>query len=253
MGNGFAPTEWPTTTGVGLLDPGATQVGSFNGRLVAAAADKGAGRGVWLSPAYVANSSGWGGLTSALRFGSADRLLENAVAWAAGPNAPCDIDVSGSTINENVGIGTTVGSFTTTDPDVGDSHTYTLVSGPGDSGNASFSVVGNQLLTNAAIDFESNSSFSVRVRSTDSTGLSYEESFTIDVTDLAETVEIDAAAFTAGNGHVTVLKAAGTGPNGEDQIVFQDGNGQPVGIPAHVIGNVAGINVTGRDDATPPK
>ena len=38
--------------------------------------------------------------------------------------------------------GDRVGTLTATDPDAGDTHTYALVAGDGDTGNAAFAIVG---------------------------------------------------------------------------------------------------------------
>src|SRR5262249_5169745 len=75
-------------------------------------------------------------------------------------NAPTDIALSGTSVAENQPSGTTVGTLSTTDPDSGDSHTYSLVSGPGDTDNASFTIVGNELKTAASFNFEAQSSYS---------------------------------------------------------------------------------------------
>jgi len=100
--------------------------------------------------------------------------------------APTGIGLSNGTVAENQPSGTLVGTFTATDPDSGDSHTYTLVSGEGDADNASFIIDGNQLKTAAAFDFEAKSSYSIRVRSTDSGGLWTEKVFTVSVTNVNE-------------------------------------------------------------------
>ena len=99
---------------------------------------------------------------------------------------PTDIALSASTIAENSAANTVVGTLSSTDPDAGASFTYTLVSGTGDTDNASFTTSGNSLRTSAVFDFETKSSYSIRVRTTDGGGLYYEESFTITVTDLNE-------------------------------------------------------------------
>jgi Ca2+-binding RTX toxin-like protein/fructose-1,6-bisphosphatase len=100
--------------------------------------------------------------------------------------APTAIALSATSVNENVPVGTTVGTFTTTDPDTGDTHTYTLVSGTGDTDNASFTIVGNQLRLNVSPDFETKNSYTIRVRTTDSGNLFFEQSFTITINDLPE-------------------------------------------------------------------
>ena len=72
-------TQYPTASP--QVDPGATLLGTENSRVAAAAADIGAGHSVYLGPIYAGYSSSWN--TAALRTGMADRLLEQAVAWAA--------------------------------------------------------------------------------------------------------------------------------------------------------------------------
>ncbi|WP_205370135.1 cadherin domain-containing protein [Thermoleptolyngbya sp. PKUAC-SCTB121] len=100
--------------------------------------------------------------------------------------APTAIALTPTNVDENVPVGTTVGTFTTTDPDTGDTHTYTLVAGTGDTDNASFTIVGNQLRLNVSPDFETKNSYTIRVRTTDSGNLFFEQSFTITINDLPE-------------------------------------------------------------------
>ncbi len=102
-------------------------------------------------------------------------------------SAPTDISLSNSTVAENQASGTAVGDFSTTDVDAGNTFTYTLVSGTGDTGNASFQISGNVLQTAASFNFEAQSSYSVLVRTTDQGGLFYEKAFTIGVTNVNET------------------------------------------------------------------
>ncbi len=99
---------------------------------------------------------------------------------------PTDISLSSSSVAENSASGTSVGNFSTTDPDAGNTFTYALVTGTGDTDNASFTITGNTIKTNAVFDFETKNSYTVRVRSTDQGGLSFEKAFTISVTDVNE-------------------------------------------------------------------
>jgi YVTN family beta-propeller protein len=99
-------------------------------------------------------------------------------------SAPTDIALSNSSADENKPSGTTVGTFSTTDPDPGDAFTYSLVSGAGSTDNSSFQIVGSTLETNATFDFETKSSYSIRVRSTDAGGQSFEKQFTITINDV---------------------------------------------------------------------
>jgi len=66
---------------------------------------------------------------------------------------PTDIVLSSASIAENQPSGTAVGTFSTSDPDVGDAFTYSLVVGTGSTDNASFAILGNQLTTAASLDY----------------------------------------------------------------------------------------------------
>ena len=79
-----------------------------------------------------------------------------------------------------------VGLFSTTDADAGDTFTYTLVAGTGDTDNASFTIDGSTLKAGVAFDFETKSSYSIRVRTTDSANNTFEKAFTITVTNVNE-------------------------------------------------------------------
>ena len=100
--------------------------------------------------------------------------------------APTDIALSNSSADENESSGTTVGTLSATDSDSGDSHVYTLVTGTGSADNASFSISGTSLNTAAVFNYETKSSYSIRIRATDSGSLSYEKQFTVTVTDQNE-------------------------------------------------------------------
>ncbi|MBL8063100.1 MAG: S-layer homology domain-containing protein [Anaerolineales bacterium] len=99
--------------------------------------------------------------------------------------APTDISLSASSVTENLPAGTEVGTFASTDPDVGNTFTYSLVSGTGSEDNAAFSISGNKLLTAQPFNFLNKNSYSIRVRSTDNDGLSFEKAFAISVIDAA--------------------------------------------------------------------
>ena len=101
-------------------------------------------------------------------------------------SAPTDIGLSASSIAENNAANAVVGTLSTTDPDAGDTHTYTLVSGSGDTDNSLFNISNNSLRVNTGLDFETKSTYSIRIRTTDAGGLSYEKVFTITVTNVDE-------------------------------------------------------------------
>ncbi|MHB1037748.1 MAG: ice-binding family protein [Pirellulales bacterium] len=142
-----------------------------------------------------ANYHGLDGFTYKARQGTLESGTV-AVSLTVHPvnDAPTDISLSKTTVPENSAIGTVVGDFSTTDPDTGDTHTYALIAGTGDQDNASFNIVGNQLTTNASLDFETKSLYLVRVRGTDARGLWVEEVFQIiatDVNDVPGDVDLD--------------------------------------------------------------
>ncbi|HIK57107.1 MAG TPA: cadherin domain-containing protein [Synechococcales cyanobacterium M55_K2018_004] len=101
--------------------------------------------------------------------------------------APSDLTLNGNTVLENLPTNTFVGSFATTDPDLGDTFTYTLVPIDGSTDHTAFTIVGNQLRTAAVFDFEAKSSYQIRVRTTDRSGLSLERDFAIAVQDVNDT------------------------------------------------------------------
>ncbi|MFJ7951950.1 immunoglobulin-like domain-containing protein [Lysinibacillus sp. NPDC096418] len=105
---------------------------------------------------------------------------------SAANSSPTNILLSSSSAAENQAANTVIGTLSATDPDVGDTFTYSLVSGSGSTDNASFTINGNQLRTNASFDFETKSNYSVRIRVTDSGGLNFEKTFTINVTNVNE-------------------------------------------------------------------
>jgi hypothetical protein len=100
-----------------------------------------------------------------------------------GESSPTAITLSNNSVSEAAGINSLVGSFSTTDPDPNESFTYTLVSGTGSADNASFKISASELRTNAAFNYHNKNSYTIRVRSTDKTGLWVEQAFTILITD----------------------------------------------------------------------
>ena len=97
--------------------------------------------------------------------------------------APTDISLSNSSVAENQPVDTAVGDFSTTDPDTGNTFTYTLMAGTGDTDNASFNISGDSLRTSEVFDYDTKNSYSIRVRSADQGGLYFEKAFTITVID----------------------------------------------------------------------
>ena len=100
-------------------------------------------------------------------------------------------------IPENSATGTNIGStVSATDADARDSITYSL-SGT-DAASFSIESTTGQLKSKAALDYETKSSYSVKVTATDSHGLKDTITVTINVTDLNETPSNNAPVFTEG-------------------------------------------------------
>ncbi|MEX2489651.1 MAG: tandem-95 repeat protein, partial [Pseudomonadales bacterium] len=99
---------------------------------------------------------------------------------------PTDISLDSQDIDENSGAGAAVGTFSTSDVDDGDTFAYALVAGTGDTDNASFQINGDVLESAEDFDFETRNSYSIRVESTDSGGLTTEKEFAITVNDVNE-------------------------------------------------------------------
>ena len=92
----------------------------------------------------------------------------------------------GLEVNENNLVGSDVGLLSAVDLD-GDTLTYTLVSGVGDSHNSLFHLDANGSLTAPyTFDYESTDSYSIRVRVDDGRGASIEEVFAVQVNNINE-------------------------------------------------------------------
>ena len=102
-------------------------------------------------------------------------------------DAPTDITLGNTQIFENIAIGTQVATITATDVDVGQSHTFALVSSgnSSDDDNGSFTVSGTYLLTNAVIDYETKSSYNIFLSASDGTA-STTKALTITASDTLE-------------------------------------------------------------------
>lgn len=86
------------------------------------------------------------------------------------------------TVAEEAGGGTFVATLSGTDPDAGDTLTYSVV------GNSDFTVVGNTLVVanGAALDFETQPNETVTIRATDTAGNFIDRQVTVGVTDVPE-------------------------------------------------------------------
>ncbi len=99
--------------------------------------------------------------------------------------APTDITISPSGFAEN-NSGTVVMTLAAVDSDPGNTFSYALVAGAGDTDNALFSVQGDLFIFGGTADHETQASYTVRLQVTDSTGFVYEAPKTIYVRNVNE-------------------------------------------------------------------
>jgi len=144
----------------------------------------GAERTVTLTPA----TNAFGTAVVTLTVSDGDLSAQTAFTVTVTPvnHAPTDLNLSNSSVAENAAVGTVVGTFSTVDPDAGNTYTYTLVSGAGSDDNSLFAVAGQTLQTAAVFNFEVCAVYHIRVRTTDQGGLTYESPFTVTVTNVNE-------------------------------------------------------------------
>jgi len=111
-----------------------------------------------------------------------ERLFTIEVTGA--PSAATDITLTTTAFDENNTPGDDLATFT---DDAVPGATWSLVSGTGDTDNASFSIVGNKLRTSVTFDYETDAAYSIRVRSTTTTGsLTFEKQFSLTINDVLE-------------------------------------------------------------------
>jgi serralysin len=101
-------------------------------------------------------------------------------------NEPYDITISRDRCDENLPIADAAATFGSGDVDSGDTFTYELVGGVGDADNSRFTVSGNSLFFTSSPDYETKSSYAIRLRTTDLGGLTFEKSFIFGINNIQE-------------------------------------------------------------------
>ena len=101
-------------------------------------------------------------------------VLQPIIYYTISNAAPTDISPNSANVDEHINTtaGFGVATLTTTDPDIGDTFTYSIVGG---ADAAVFSIGGagsdELILTDGVLDFETKTSYSVIVRTTDAVGV----------------------------------------------------------------------------------
>ncbi len=131
--------------------------------------------------------------------------------------------LSPAAVQENLPVGTSVGTLSATVTPVGTAVTYELVTGEGSTDNALFTVDGTTIKTAAVLDFEAAPTRSIRVKATDANGEIFEKALVITVTDVTTptVLALSANAISENQPINTVIGTlSATDPNAEATFTF---------------------------------
>jgi hypothetical protein len=95
-------------------------------------------------------------------------------------DAPSDLILSNTFVDESTSPQTVIGSFNTIDIDTAETFTYSLVAGAGGEDNGAFSIFGNQLISQVAFNQQQKVQYQIRVK-TDDGDSSLEKTFSITI------------------------------------------------------------------------
>lgn len=110
------------------------------------------------------------------------------------PDAPDDLLVSNLSIDENAAAGTIVGELSTVDQDANSTFIYQL-SGVDYESNEAFYIQGNRLIASRSFDYETKNALTIKLSTTDHTGLVLEKDFVVNVQDANEAPTISIQEF----------------------------------------------------------
>lgn len=102
-------------------------------------------------------------------------------------DAPTAINLTNTSISENLVTNTFIGKLSANDPDASAIHSFALVNGAGSSGNTNFVISNDSLYTSTSFDFEAASSHSIRVAANDGNGGVLQQTFTINILNANDT------------------------------------------------------------------
>lgn len=117
-------------------------------------------------------------------------VTDSAMGYAGdlNPNVePTDITLTNNTIAENQEAGTPIGILEASDPNEGDTHTFTLLSVTGGS-KQDFKISGETLISNRSFDYETQSQYALKIEAKDSDGLTFEKDLIVTIGDVDEPV-----------------------------------------------------------------
>ena len=141
--------------------------------------------------------------------------MEEAFLIKLAGEPPTDLNLSAISFNEGISIQSVIATLSTLDQDTVETFTYALVDGEGDTDNSAFVVEGNQLTIVDSPDFESKNSYSIRIQTKDSGGLTFVKAFTLSVNDLDEIPVVQSLDDLSTQTQVTTFKI-------QESIVLSD-------------------------------
>ena len=176
-------------------------------------------------------------------------------------DAPTDIALSSTSVNQSGGANATVGTISSTDADTGDTATYTLVAGTDDTNNGSFNISGTTLRANDSGALAAGT-YSVRVNVNDGDA-NFEKAFTITVNDdvvpilsavssanvLGTTVDLKATPNESGNMYFVVATSSSI-PTADNVIINNVAGSVKNGTSAVTASTAKTFSVTGLSDST---
>jgi Ca2+-binding RTX toxin-like protein len=157
-------------------------------------------------------------------FRFANMTLSLTELLATNNNSPTGIAIDYASVLENVINGTAVGTLSATDPDEGDTLTFTLV----DDAGGRFAIQGHKLVVRdgGRLDFEQAQFHQVKVRVTDTGNLSFEKTVTIAVADVDETPPVVTPPVVTPPVVTPPENLKLSGNNSQDNLTGGDGNDQ---------------------------
>jgi parallel beta-helix repeat protein len=133
--------------------------------------------------------------------------------------APIDVQLSGGFIRENSAAGTIVGTVLAIDPNIGDTHTFSLV----DDAGGRFAMSGNRLIvaSGASLNYEAATGHAIIVRATDAGGLSLDKSLTINLQNVNEVVSFNVQRGAAQRSYIRYVDLIFESSAGLNQLISE--------------------------------
>ncbi|MCA8997223.1 MAG: VCBS repeat-containing protein [Planctomycetaceae bacterium] len=160
--------------------------------------------------------------------------LTSSVMILAVNDTPTDITLSNNSIAENAGMNAVIGNLTAVDPDGGDMLTFSLPIGLDD--NSRFHLSGNSLRANGSFDFETQNSFTITIRVTDQDNETYDEQFTINITDVTWNLTLSILPTSATEGGTATGTVTRDGDLSQPSLVMlNSGDVSEASVPVSVM------------------